>query len=361
MNVLFDIAHPASAHFFKNLIKELNHEGHRIIVLARSKDITLDLLDCFNIKYIKLGKHYKNLIGKILCAFIHILKMVYYGLHYKIDIFIDAGTIYPALVSWLLKKVNIIVDNTDVDFTLNATKIFNPTYITNVSFNRKMSNRHIFIDSFNELAFLHPSYFVPNKNVIRNIGLKENEKLILLRFVLWRSVDDIGLNGYSVDEIREIVRKFSEYGKVLISSEYDLPDDLKHLRIETHPAIHCGQMQDLEYYATLLFGESGAMAAECAMLGTPSIFISPKKLGFIKELYNKYNLVCHFENKTGALENAIRLLEEDNLKEKMRVRRKRMLDEKISYTTFLKWFIINYPTSYKTMIYIPSYQYKFKN
>ncbi len=360
MNILFDIAHPASVHFFKNLIKQLKKDGHTVIVLARNKDITFTLLETYNIDYIKLGKHYKSILGKLFGAFFHIVKMLNYGIKYKIDIFVDAGTIYPAPVSYLLRKTNIIIDNTDVDFTLEATKIFKPIYITNASFHRKLSEKQIFIESFNELSFLHPSCFSPNSEVLKNLGLLETQKLIILRFVLWKSVDDIGFQGFNIAEIRNMVKEFSKYGRVLISSEYDLPDDLRSLRIEKHPNIKFGQMQDLEYYATLLFGESGAMAAESAMLGTPSFFISPKKLGFIKELSEKYQLIYHYETKDGAVEKAISLLKDDDLNEKVRLKHEKLLSDKIAYTTFLSWFIQNYPGSYSIMKTNPNYQFNFK-
>lgn len=359
MNILFDIAHPASVHFFRYLIKTLKKDGHTVIVLARNKDITFKLLEIFNIEYIDLGKHYKSFTGKFIGAFFHILKMIFYGLKYKIDLFVDAGTIYPAPVSFLLRKPNLIVGNTDVDFTLDATKLFNPVYITNTSFNRKLTGRHILIESFNELAFLHPNSFSPDCSVIKKLGLSESDILIILRFVSWNAVDSIGHSGYDINEIRGMVSRFSEYGQVLISSEYDLPEDLTPLRIETHPNIKYGQMQDLEYYATLLFGESGAMAAECAVLGTPSFFISPKKLGFIDELSTKYQLVYHFETKEGALDKAISLLKEANFKNQIKGQHQKLLCEKIDYTAFLSWFIQNYPDSYEIMKSDPNFQLKF--
>lgn len=359
MNILFDIAHPASVHFFKNLIKKLEKENHKVIVLARNKDITFRLLEAFDIKYIVLGKHYKSIIGKLYGAIFHIIKMLFYGIKYKIDIFIDAGTIYPAPVSFILRKKNIIVDNTDVDFTLDATKYFNPIYITNISFHRKMSNNQIYIDSFNELAFLHPRYFKPNTEVLKNIGLTTLDKYILLRFVLWKSVDDIGFQGFSSSEIIDMVNRFSEFGQVLISSEAELPKEIKHLRIEDNPKIKYGQMQDLEYYATLLFGESGAMAAECAMLGTPSFFISPKKLGFINELSEKYKLIYHYNDKAKAVDKAINLLKDPDLNSKVKHEHNKLINDKISYTDFLFWFIVNFPNSFHEMKENPNYQKKF--
>ena len=43
MNILFSINHPAHFHFFKNTIKTLINK-HRIIITARDKEMTVELL-----------------------------------------------------------------------------------------------------------------------------------------------------------------------------------------------------------------------------------------------------------------------------------------------------------------------------
>jgi hypothetical protein len=49
-----------------------------------------------------------------------------------------------------------------------------------------------------------------------------------------------------------------------------------------------------------------------------------------------------------------------NLKEEWRLRRDKMLSEKIDYTPFLTWFIESYPESHKIMKEDPGYQGRFR-
>jgi predicted glycosyltransferase len=360
MNILIDIAHPAHVHLFRNFIKEMSKRGNKIIVTARNKDITFKLLDAYQIPYIILGGHYKSLIGKIFGAISHVIKLFLISAKHKIDIFLDAGTIYPAPVSFFLRRPNITIDNTDVDFTLAYAKPFTTVFITPVSFNKNLGDKHIRCESFNELAFLHPKYFNPDKEILKNLGVSEGEKFILLRFVLWKAVDDIGYKGYNEEEIRDMVIRFSRFGKVFISCEYELPMDLQKIQIEKNEKIKFGQMPHIEYFATLLFGESGAMASECAMLGTPAYFVSPKTLGFTEELDKRFGLIFDFKDKKGAVEHALNLLENKNIKKEWLEKRNKMLEHKINYTDFLVWFVEKFPESFKIMKKDNSYQFNFK-
>ena len=56
VRVLFDIVHPAHVHFFKYLHADLVAEGHETLVIAREKDVTLALLDEYQIPYTTVGR-----------------------------------------------------------------------------------------------------------------------------------------------------------------------------------------------------------------------------------------------------------------------------------------------------------------
>ena len=49
MKVLFDLGHPAHVHYFKNLIELLQKHGHKVLVIARKKDVTQKLLKNYKI------------------------------------------------------------------------------------------------------------------------------------------------------------------------------------------------------------------------------------------------------------------------------------------------------------------------
>jgi hypothetical protein len=360
MKILIDIGHPANIHFFKNFSWEMIKKGNQVLFTSRDKDVALKLLQHYKFNYISFGKFRKGILGKILSIIKFDLKLINTVIKFKPDIIFSAGSLYAAHSSFICRKPNITVHNTDIDFQINFNKPFTSIFLTPESFCKNLGKKHIRFRGYNELAFLHPKYFKPNVGILNKLNLKENEKYVLLRFVSWDAHDDFGQSGFNIQEIRDMVYKFSQYAKVFISSEYSLPEDLRKFHLESNKMIGTGEIQDVEYFASLLYGESGAMAAECAMLGTPAFYISHKKLGFLTELDLKYNLVFDRRISKGTLEEAIELLKIPDIKEIWREKSKKMIEDNISVTDFLLWFTENYPKSIKIMKEDPGYQYNFR-
>ena len=44
MKILIYLGHPAQYHFYKHIIQRLNHNGHKVAVLLKTKDILQDLV-----------------------------------------------------------------------------------------------------------------------------------------------------------------------------------------------------------------------------------------------------------------------------------------------------------------------------
>ena len=63
MRVLFDIVHPANVHFFKHAIFALKERGSDVMVTARKKSITCDLLDKLGIEYTCISELGKGPLG----------------------------------------------------------------------------------------------------------------------------------------------------------------------------------------------------------------------------------------------------------------------------------------------------------
>jgi predicted glycosyltransferase len=102
------------------------------------------------------------------------------------------------------------------------------------------------------------------------------------------------------------------------------------------------------------------MASECAILGIPAIYVNSLELGYLKEQEEKYGLVYGFRNSKGIIKKAIQLLQNSKLKQDHKMRRKKMLADKIDVTSFMVWFVENYPKSVKIMKANPDYQYNFR-
>lgn len=65
MRILIDIGHPAHVHLFKNFIFEMEGRGHQILVTARDKDVSINLLNAYGIDCIPVGKINKKKFGLI--------------------------------------------------------------------------------------------------------------------------------------------------------------------------------------------------------------------------------------------------------------------------------------------------------
>jgi uncharacterized protein len=141
---------------------------------------------------------------------------------------------------------------------------------------------------------------------------------------------------------RVAVKEFSKHGRVFISSEEKLPEDLQPYQISIPPA----KMHDVLNYATLFFGESATMASESAVLGTPAIYLDNEGRGYTDDLEKSYGLVHNFtespDDQEKAIKKGIDLLQETNLKEISKNKREKLLSEKIDVTEYL----INTVTSF---------------
>lgn len=312
MRILFDLNHPAHFHYCKNFIKIAQEMGHFVCITSRDRYPLVELLRQEKFEYINRGKGAKKFLSKILYLFIGNYRVLKVALDFKPDCLVAFNSSYAIHVGWLLRKSAYLFDDTDhakLDHAVTfpfATKIFTPA-----CYRREIGKKQIRFNSFLELSYLHPNYFVPNKTVVNDLNIGTEERFVIFRFVSWQASHDVGHNGISLENKIKAVKEFSKYCRVVITSEDELPAELKQYKaiIEPH------KMHDAIYYASLLIGESATMASEAAMLGTPSIFIDNDGRGYTDELELKYGLVFNFtesiEDQLKAIEKGIEILHED--------------------------------------------------
>ena len=192
--------------------------------------------------------------------------------------------------------------------------------------------------NFTFRGFLYRNYFFPNTKVLEYLDVKEDEKFSVIRFISWNAVHDIGHSGLSLQIKNQAVKEIEKYGKVFISAEGDLPKDLEKYHLNIPPEM----MHDVLYYASLYFGESGTMATEAAILGTPSVRVSTlaKLLGNFKELNERYGLVYYYDDGEDGLLKCIEILKDENSKNIWKNKAKIMLKDKIDVTNYLMEQII---------------------
>jgi uncharacterized protein len=356
MKIFIDIGHPAHVHYFRNFMKLMIEKGHEFCFSARDKEVTFKLLKYYEIPYISRGKGGKGILGKFFYLFKGDLIVYKVARKFKPDIFLSFASPYAAHSAFLLHRPHIALDDTEAaKFGQFFYLPFTRTKLNPLSFKKKFRSNQIRFDSFMELSSLHPHYFKPDESILNELNISKSQPFILIRFVSWDANHDFRQNGFSNSDKKKIIDILGEKYKILISSESELPEQFKGMGIKVSPE----KIHHIMAFATLFIGEGATMASECAMLGTPAIYVNSITAGTLEEL-EKYGLLFAFRSAVGVLDKAIELLSTNNLKEEFQMRRHKMLSNKINITNFLVWFIENYPKSELLMITDPSFQYSFK-
>ena len=342
MRILIDITHPAYVHFFRHAIRYWQDAGHKVCIVSRDKDITIHLLDELGFEHILIGKHARS---GILGLGVELVERAW-GINRLVrDFKPDVATAVagPFLAyGCLLQRVPVVVFyDTEHDIISNAiTYPLAKAVITPRSYKKSAGKKQIRYKGYHALAYTHPSVFTPDPSVLEVEGLEVNEPFSIVRLVNWKASHDIG--DFGVKDLRTVIDTLSHYGRVILSSEKNLPDDLK-------PLVLRGPRQNmlhLQAFAHLFFGESATMASECATLGTPAIFVSTSRRGYIDEQQDRYEMVFSFNDpetaQQHALAKAVELLSDPTTKERWQVKRDAMLSELIDVPRFIANIVPQY-------------------
>lgn len=341
MKIMVDIGHPAHVHFFRHCIREMEKRGHEFLITARDKDVTLQLLQAYGIDHIVVGKMgsgrldlAKEWIGRE-------LKLYSIARKFKPDMLTGIHNFCMAHISKLMKARSVIFTDTEHARLANLlTFPFADVICTPSCFNKNLGSKQVRYNGYHELAYLHPDYFNPDPSVLDELGLKPDDKFVLVRLVSWGASHDVNHHGFSLAGKRRLIKELEKYARVFITSESPLQGEFSQYSIDIPPQ----KLHDLLYYAELCISEGGTTATEAAVMGTPAIHVSTTAAlcGNFTDINERYGLIKSFSNEDEATSQAIDLLAKDNIKEEWRHRREKMLAEKINVTHFVMDIIENH-------------------
>ncbi|WP_269849864.1 DUF354 domain-containing protein [Methanosarcina horonobensis] len=232
----------------------------------------------------------------------------------------------------------------DTEHSTEQIKLYLPfadAVLTPGCFRGNLGKKQVRYNGYHELAYLHPNYFTPDPEILKELGLKEDSVFSVLRFVSWGASHDVGHHG--IQNKIEFVKELEKYGRVLITSEGRLDEVLEQYRIKVSPE----KLHHLLYYASLYVGDGGTTAVESAILGTPSIYVSTLvgTMGNFIELEEKYGLLLNYSDSNKAIEKAIELIQSPNIKECWKEKREMLLRDKVDVTSFIVRFVEDYLTN----------------
>jgi uncharacterized protein len=292
MNYLIELSHPKHYYQFRAVIRELKQHNHKVVVIARDKDVLLNVLDEEGVAYEVYGKHGKSIVAKL--TLIPSLLWSYYKVlkHHKIDVVISKASAYAAIICQYLKIKTIIFPDSEVVSLTNkfvaprSTKIVTPA-----NFKLNFGQKHVKVAGLFEDCYLHPTVFMPSKEEVEDMGFDLSKPYFILRFISWNANHDINNFGFSEAEKLTLVEALRPYGNVYISGEAELPAQFQAYKIK----IPASKIHHVLHFASLYIGDSQTMATEAALLGTPSIrynsFVGPNDMSNFIMLEEQYGLL----------------------------------------------------------------------
>ncbi len=291
MRILIDLQHPADLHFFRNAVRGLREKGHEVKLTGRDKDILVDLAEEYDLEVEVFGVARSgavNLTRELFYRWWRLWKIVR---EWQPDRMLAVAGTYISLVGWLPGiETHVFYDTEHATLSNLLAYPFATCLHVPRCYKNPIRWRHERYDGYQELAYLHPDCFEPDPEIREELGVAPDESYVLGRFVGWGAAHDMGKTRLSNDQKCRLVQKISDEARVFLSVEGELPVDLEPYRLRTP----LSKIHDVIAHASMVFGESGTMSSEAAVLGVPAVYINPLELGYLHEQETRYGLVRCF-------------------------------------------------------------------
>ncbi len=282
MRVLFDIVHPADVLFFKRPIKALIARGDDVLILSRVKDITCDLLDEFGLAHRPASTAGRGIIGLARELITRDIAVLRAALSFRPDVMIGFGGTAISHAGLVTRTKSVSFYDTEEASLQNRITwpFISALYVPEAYDGPTPARRTVRVKGVKDLSYLNPAAFRPDWARAVAAGLSPDRDNYFIRVVSWRANHDLGKSGWSLDVLRAVVARLAETGRVHLSSEEALPDDLQ-------PYAYAGEktaVHHLMAHCRLYLGESTTMASEAAILGVPAIYAGGDLRGYVAEL-----------------------------------------------------------------------------
>ena len=301
MKYIFELNHPKHYYQFKYVVQMLKNDGHDVLVLARDKDVLLKVLEEEGVPYEIFGLHKKKMIEKILWSFSLLKCYSKIVKKYRPDVIVSKASLFGVLMAKKYKAKSVIFPDSEVVALTNKHVVPRCTkVVTPENFTLNYGGKHVRVKGVFEDCYLAPSVFHLDEKVISENGLKK--PYAVFRFVGWYANHDVNNSGFTLDEKIQLVKAVEPYMTVYISSEKELPEELKKYKLPTPAsAIH-----SVLSFADLYLGDSQTMATEAALLGAPAIrsnsFVGEHDMSNFKMMEHKYGLLRNIASFDEVLE-----------------------------------------------------------
>lgn len=146
MRIWFDLSNSPHINMFGHLIRELEAEGHEIVITCRPLANTVDLLDLHGFKYQIVGEHYgASFLKKVFGYPIRVWQLCRYLAPKKIDVAISQSSFHSPVVARLLGVRSIYMNDNEhamgnVPAFVAASKIMVPEFLSTEKLKKQLAS-----------------------------------------------------------------------------------------------------------------------------------------------------------------------------------------------------------------------------
>jgi predicted glycosyltransferase len=346
LRILFYLGHPAHFHLFRRVIETLHVRGHAIQIVIKKKDVLEGLLNGVGWPYVNVlateRGHSRAAIAWALLK--RDLRLLPIAKRFQPHLMIGTSA-EIAHAGRLLGIASVVVNEDDYDvvplFARLAYPFASRLVAPAVCRMGRWAHKTTTYSGYHELAYLHPAHYKPDTAIKTVLGVGD-EPYFLLRFAKLTAHHDAGARGIDLPLARRLIEILRRRGRVFISAERELEPELESYRIQVDPL----RMHDALFFAHMYIGDSQTMAAEAAVLGTPSVRFNDfvGRISYLEELEHRFGLTEGISASLPGIlcERVSDLAGRSDLKAEWAEKRSVMLRDKIDVAQFFVSFIESY-------------------
>ena len=295
MKIWFDLTNSPHVQFFRQMIGELQDEGHQVVITSRNAANTTELLDMYGMEYTIVGKSYgKKLRNKILGNIVRVKDLIKLVKHNHIDAAISQSSFTSAIAGRLAGIPTIYTNDNEhamgnkISF-ICAHKVFIPEFIpvksiTNVFVRSKKVTQY---PGVKEGIYLWSKYssFVPAEHFVKKIYYRPEPYFAQYYKGKTNVLDDALIELKHDFEIIVLPRDNTQrqhYG----DKRFD------GIKVCQRPM----SFDEIAADCTLFIGAGGTMTREMAVIGVPTVSIYQDSLLDVDRYLISEGLMLHNPN-----------------------------------------------------------------
>lgn len=337
--LMVELNHPAHFHLFRGACEALRAEGWAVAFVVRAKDVLLDLVRPLEADYpVFCRSTVPKRPGRwhdVRWVVESDVKTLGFARRFRPDLLLTSS-FSAAHVGALLRRPCLLFTEDDAEVVPLLARLAFPfaTHVVTPSCCSvgRWKARQLQYEGYHELAYLHPAHFTPDPARLGGLG---GTRFFVLRFARLTAHHDAGMRGLDAGTAQRLVALLAPHGRVVISAERPLAPALEPYRLRLDPA----DVHHVLAAADLYIGDSQTMAAEAAVLGTPSVRFNDfvGRIGYLEELEHRYGLTRGIrpDAPERLLAEVADLVATPGLKQEWARRRARMLADKIDVAAFI--------------------------